>query len=86
MPINSTLHSGIYLIQLNLKNDGFGCAYKDGMITIVLNPALKPYFIELAHDSIYELKHYMHSPGAQQIRNKWGKYFGVSLTQGSYQK
>jgi plasmid replication initiation protein len=42
-----------------VKIDGFECAYKDGRITIVLNPALKPYFLELAHYSMYELKHYM---------------------------
>ena len=51
-----------------LKNDGFECSYKDGMITIVLNPALKPYFIELAHYSIYELKHYMHFSSWYSLR------------------
>lgn len=51
-----------------LKNDGFKCSYKDGMITIVLNPALKPYFIELAHYSIYELKHYMHFSSWYSLR------------------
>ena len=51
-----------------IANDGFECAYKDGMITIVLNPALKPYFIELAHYSIYELKHYMHFTSWYSLR------------------
>lgn len=51
-----------------LANDGFECAYKDGMITIVLNPALKPYFIELAHYSVYELKHYMHFTSWYSLR------------------
>lgn len=50
------------------KADGFECAYKDGQITIVLNPALKPYFIELAHYSIYELKHYMHFSSWYSLR------------------
>lgn len=35
------------------------CGYDNGIITIVLNPLLKPYFIEIAHYSTYELKHYM---------------------------
>jgi plasmid replication initiation protein len=51
-----------------MANDGFECAYKDGNITIVLNPALKPYFIELAHYSIYELKYYMHFSSWYSLR------------------
>jgi plasmid replication initiation protein len=39
--------------------DGFECAYDHGLITVVINPALKPYFIELAHYTTYEIKHYM---------------------------
>lgn len=34
--------------------------YENGLITVVLNPYLKPYFLELAKNyTIYELKHYM---------------------------
>lgn len=51
-----------------IANDGFDCSYKDGTITIVLNPALKPYFIELAHYSMYELKHYMHFSSWYSLR------------------
>lgn len=36
------------------------CGYDSGTITIVLNPLLKPYFVELAHYTEYEVKHYMH--------------------------
>lgn len=35
------------------------CGYDNGIITIVLNPLLKPFFIALAHYTIYELKWYM---------------------------
>lgn len=41
------------------KVDGFECSYDKGLITVVLNPALKPYFVQLAHYSTYEIKHYM---------------------------
>ncbi|SKC20872.1 replication initiation protein [Dyadobacter psychrophilus] len=51
-----------------IQSDGFECAYKDGYITIILNPALKPYFIELAHYTIYELKHYMHFSSWYSLR------------------
>lgn len=51
-----------------LAKDGFDCSYKDGTITIVLNPALKPYFLELAHYSMYELKHYMHFSSWYSLR------------------
>lgn len=43
----------------NYQKDGFETAYKNGYLTIALNPALKNYFIELAHYSTYELKDYM---------------------------
>lgn len=43
-----------------ISDDGFECAYKDGMITVALNPALRLYFIEIAHYTTFELKHYMH--------------------------
>jgi plasmid replication initiation protein len=34
--------------------------YENGLITVVLNPYLKPYFLELARNyTIYELKYYM---------------------------
>ncbi len=41
------------------NKDGFEYGYKDGMITMVLNPALEPYFIQMAHYSRYQLKYYM---------------------------
>ena len=43
-----------------MANDGIQSSYQNGEITIVLNPALKPYFFELAHYTTYDLKHYMH--------------------------
>jgi plasmid replication initiation protein len=52
----------------SISVDGFECAYRDGQITIVLNPTLKPYFIALAHYSIYELKHYMHFSSWYSLR------------------
>jgi len=42
------------------SKEGFEYGYNDGMITVVLNPFLEPYFLNLAHHSTYELKHYMH--------------------------
>lgn len=33
--------------------------YKDGIITVLLNPLLEPYFIEIAHYSTYQLNNYM---------------------------
>ena len=35
------------------------CGYEKGVITIVLNPLLKPMFIALSHYTTYELKWYM---------------------------
>jgi plasmid replication initiation protein len=32
------------------------CGYNDGTITVVLNPLLKDYFIEMAHYTTYDLK------------------------------
>ncbi|MCF2491692.1 replication initiation protein [Dyadobacter sp. CY347] len=51
-----------------LNTSDVNCAYKDGTISIVLNPLLKPYFIELAHYSIYEIKHYMHFSSWYSLR------------------
>ncbi len=42
-----------------IEENGFECGYNHGWITVVLNPALRPYFLQLAHYSTYELKHYM---------------------------
>jgi plasmid replication initiation protein len=39
--------------------DGFECGYDKGLITVVINPALKPYFVQLAHYTTYEIKNYM---------------------------
>ena len=51
-----------------LNTSDINCRYEDGYITIVLNPILKPYFIELAHYTIYELKHYMHFSSWYSLR------------------
>jgi plasmid replication initiation protein len=42
-----------------IAENGFECGYTQGWITVVLNPALRAYFLQLAHYSTYELKHYM---------------------------
>ena len=41
------------------SKDGFEYGYNKGKITIVLNPALEPYFLELSHYTRYELSNYM---------------------------
>lgn len=41
------------------KKEGFEYGYKNGVITIVLNPALEPYFVQMSHYSRYELNNYM---------------------------
>lgn len=41
------------------SKEGFEYGYNNGVITIVLNPALEPYFVEMSHYSRYELKSYM---------------------------
>lgn len=51
-----------------LNTSDVNCRYENGVITIVLNPILKPYFIELAHYSVYELKHYMHFSSWYSLR------------------
>ena len=51
-----------------LNTSDVNCKYENGVITIVLNPILKPYFIELAHYSVYELKHYMHFSSWYSLR------------------
>ena len=51
-----------------LNTSDINCRYEDGYITVVLNPILKPYFIELAHYTIYELKHYMHYSSWYSLR------------------
>lgn len=33
--------------------------YKDGIITVLLNPQLEPYFVQIAHYSTYQLNNYM---------------------------
>lgn len=33
--------------------------YKDGIITVILNPQLAPYFIQVAHYTVYKLDKYM---------------------------
>jgi len=42
-----------------IAKNGFECGYNQGWITVVLNPALEAYFLNLAHYSTYELKYYM---------------------------
>lgn len=51
-----------------LNTSDINCRYENGFITIVLNPILKPYFIELAHYTIYELKYYMHFSSWYSLR------------------
>lgn len=51
-----------------LNTSDINCRYENGYITIVLNPILKPYFTELAHYTIYELKHYMHFSSWYSLR------------------
>jgi hypothetical protein len=41
------------------KKDGFEYGYKDGLITVVLNPFLEPYLVELSHYTRYQLESYM---------------------------
>jgi len=48
-----------FAVRHLLNTSDVKCGYDNGIITIVLNPVLKPYFIEIAHYSTYELKHYM---------------------------
>jgi len=43
-----------------LNTSDIHCGYDNGIIMIALNPILKPYFIEIAHYTTYELKYYMH--------------------------
>lgn len=33
--------------------------YKDGVVTVLLNPQLEPYFVQVAHYSTYQLNNYM---------------------------
>jgi len=54
------LESDYFAFRHLLNTSDIHCAYKAGTITIVLNPLLKPYFLEIAHYTTYELKHYMH--------------------------
>lgn len=42
-----------------LNTSDVRCGYEKGVITIVLNPLLKPMFIALSHYTTYELKWYM---------------------------
>jgi plasmid replication initiation protein len=41
------------------KKDGFEYGYVDGLITVVLNPFLEPYLVELSHYTKYQLENYM---------------------------
>lgn len=40
------------------KDDRVG--YKDGVVTVLLNPQLSPYFIQIAHYSKFQVESYMH--------------------------
>jgi plasmid replication initiation protein len=42
------------------RRDGYETGYNRGWLTVALNPALEEYFLQLAHYTVYELKHYMH--------------------------
>lgn len=48
-----------YLLHLVDTSKQHRVGYKDGIITIVLNPQLAPYFIQVAHYSKYQLRNYM---------------------------
>lgn len=39
--------------------DGFEYGYEDGIITIVINPHLEPYFVEMAHYTTFQVDNYM---------------------------
>ncbi len=43
----------------NLAEDGFEFGYNNGVITIILNPALKAFFLHLGHYTTYSLSDYM---------------------------
>lgn len=43
----------------NQEKDGFEYGYHDGIITIVLNPNLEPYFIAMAHYTSFQIDNYM---------------------------
>jgi plasmid replication initiation protein len=42
-----------------LNTSDVNCGYDNGYITVVLNPLLKPLFLEIAHYSTFDLKWYM---------------------------
>jgi len=62
------LNSKRFEVRHLLNTSDVNCRYENGNITIVLNPILKPYFLELAHYSVYELKHYMHFSSWYSLR------------------
>jgi hypothetical protein len=46
--------------------------YKDGVVTVLLNPALGPYFIQIAHYTKYQLNNYMNlKTGTQCVSLKF---------------
>lgn len=52
-------NSQYYLLHLVDTTKQHRVGYKDGVITMVMNPQLEPYFIQIAHYTKYQLKNYM---------------------------
>jgi len=59
--INGSKYTPRHIVDTTkmLENDGFEYGYDSGVLTVVLNPALKPFFIELGHYTSYGLTEYM---------------------------
>lgn len=52
-------NSQYYLLHLVDTSKQHRVGYQDGVITMVMNPQLAPYFIQIAHYTKYQLKNYM---------------------------
>ncbi len=48
-----------FAVRHLLNTSDVNCGYENGVITVVLNPILKPYFIAIAHYTTHKLKWYM---------------------------
>ena len=48
-----------FAVRHLLNTSDINCGYDNGYLTIVLNPILKPLFIEIAHYTTFDLKWYM---------------------------
>jgi len=47
------------LINTCVAIDGYQYGYNSGLITVIINPFLEPYFVQMAHYSQWEIKNYM---------------------------